>query len=51
MGLECGWGLAGFDLVGAVSSIPSSTSTQDSISIWYGVTGCCSVVSSGVVGM
>jgi hypothetical protein len=39
MGLECGWGLAGFDLVGAVSSIPSSASTQDRTSVWYDVTG------------
>lgn len=28
VGLECVWGLAGFGLVGAVSSIPSSTSTK-----------------------
>jgi hypothetical protein len=44
VGLECGWGLACFDLVGTVSSMPSSTSTQDSTSIWYDVTGllqCC----------
>lgn len=44
VGLECGCGLAGFDLMGAVSSIPSSASTQDSTSIWYDVTGlvqCC----------
>lgn len=49
VGLECGWGLAGFDLVGAVSSIPTSTSTQDRTSIWYDVTFAVTLFQMGLL--